>query len=56
MAKYDDQKPPLGLIPPECLEDIAVVFGFGAEKYGVNNWRNAQHETSWITRNNFNVI
>ena len=48
MAKYDDQKPPLGLIPPECLEDIAVVFGFGAEKYGVNNWRDDQHENSWI--------
>ena len=48
MAKYDDQKPPLGLIPPECLEDIAVVFGFGAEKYGVNNWRDDQHETRWI--------
>jgi len=38
----------LGLIPPECLTDIADVFGFGAAKYGANNWRNDQHETSWI--------
>lgn len=37
--KYDNDKPNLALIPPEALFRIATVFGFGAKKYGVNNWR-----------------
>jgi len=37
--KFDEGKAPLALIPPEALLEIAEVFGFGAEKYGVNNWR-----------------
>ena len=37
--KYDNGKPPLALIPPEALIEISKVFGFGAEKYGMNNWR-----------------
>ena len=39
MAKFDENKAPLGLIPPEALVQLADVFGFGAEKYGINNWR-----------------
>lgn len=37
--KYDKNKPQLCLIPPEALIEIAEIFGFGAEKYGMNNWR-----------------
>jgi hypothetical protein len=37
--KYDSNKPPLHLIPPEILVEIAEIFAFGAEKYGENNWR-----------------
>lgn len=37
--KHDDGKPPLALIPPEALIEISKVFGFGAAKYGMNNWR-----------------
>ena len=46
--KFDEGKAPLGLIPPEVLFDIAKVFGFGAQKYGVNNWRTDSKNTSWI--------
>lgn len=46
--KYDQNKPPLGLIPPEALFEIAKVFDFGAEKYGVNNWRADGASTSWL--------
>ena len=46
--KYDTGKAPLGLIPPATLIEIAQVFGFGAEKYGMNNWRTDSKNTSWI--------
>lgn len=46
--KFDNGKPPLALIPPEALIEIAKVFGFGAEKYGVNNWRKDGDNTSWM--------
>tara|TARA_B110000977_G_scaffold116708_1_gene150760 strand:+ start:188 stop:514 length:327 start_codon:yes stop_codon:yes gene_type:complete len=45
--KYDSNKPPLHLIPPEALLKIANVFSFGAEKYGENNWRDDGDSTSW---------
>ena len=48
MAKFDENKPPLGLVPPEALLEISEVFGFGAEKYGVNNWRIDGDSTSWV--------
>lgn len=37
--KYDNDKAPLHLIPPEVLMSVATVLGFGATKYGANNWR-----------------
>lgn len=37
--KYDDEKPPLGLLDSYALEAIAKVSGFGAKKYGKDNWR-----------------
>ena len=45
--KYDEGKPQMGLIPPEALFEIATVFGFGATKYGVNNWRDVGGNSPW---------
>lgn len=45
--KYDNGKAPLALIPPEALEEISHVFGFGADKYGMNNWREDLDQTEW---------
>lgn len=45
--KFDSDKAPLALIPPEVLPEIAKIFGFGAEKYGVNNWRRDSDKTEW---------
>lgn len=39
MAKFDQDKPPIHLLPTKALQDAAYVFGFGASKYGENNWR-----------------
>ena len=36
---YDDGKPPLALIPKLPLELVADVFGKGASKYAMHNWR-----------------
>lgn len=38
-AKFDNGKPPLGLIPRQALEAEAQVMAFGANKYGRDNWR-----------------
>jgi hypothetical protein len=45
--KYDNGKAPLALIPPEALLQIAEVLGFGAAKYGENNWRMDGDNTKW---------
>ena len=45
--KFDNGKPPLALIPSEALIEIAEVLGFGAEKYGPNNWREYADKTKW---------
>ena len=37
--KFDNGKPPINLVPPESIIAAARVFGFGAQKYGENNWR-----------------
>lgn len=37
--KYDSGKPPIHLVPPEVIIELATVLKFGAEKYGENNWR-----------------
>ena len=39
MAKFDQGKPPIHLVPTKAVSDAAYVFGFGAKKYGENNWR-----------------
>lgn len=38
-VKFDAGKPPLSLIPKSALDQEALVLGFGAAKYGRNNWR-----------------
>jgi len=45
--KYDNDKAPIALIPPECISEIAKVFGYGAKKYGINNWRKDLNNTSF---------
>lgn len=45
--KYDTEKAPMCLIPPEALVQIAQVFAFGAKKYGMNNWRDDGDITEW---------
>lgn len=42
--KYDNDKPKIHLVPPEAIYAIASVFGFGAVKYGENNWRRDIHK------------
>lgn len=37
--KYDDGKPPLGLIPRSAQVAEAQVLAYGARKYDVHNWR-----------------
>jgi hypothetical protein len=37
--KYDELKSPLALIPPEAIEEEANVWGMGAKKYGLYNFR-----------------
>lgn len=38
-VKFDDNKPPLDLIPYSALELEAQVLAFGAQKYDAHNWR-----------------
>lgn len=37
--KFDNGKPPLSLIPTSALSVESRVMGFGASKYGRDNWR-----------------
>lgn len=41
-VKYDKGKLRYDLIPAECLEQLAKIFTFGAEKYGEHNWKSLQ--------------
>lgn len=36
--RYDDGKTPYDLIPPELLEGVGQVLGYGARKYSKRNW------------------
>lgn len=45
--KYDENKTPFSLLPPEALDDVTRVFGHGAKKYGPYNWRKDLHETTF---------
>lgn len=37
--KFDSAKPPVDLLDPYALEQIALVLAFGAQKYHAHNWR-----------------
>jgi len=37
--KFDQQKTRLDLLPLRALEETGKVLTYGAQKYGVNNWR-----------------
>lgn len=37
-VKHDAAKLRYDLIPPEALDAVAAVLGYGAAKYGVRNW------------------
>jgi len=45
--KFDGKKPPIHLIPPECIIAIAEVLEMGMAKYGENNWRKDLQHTTW---------
>ena len=36
--KFDEGKPPLSLVPPKSLVEVAKAFGYGAKKYGQFNY------------------
>ena len=39
MSKRDNGKPPVQLVVPEFILDMASVLGFGADKYGPDDWK-----------------
>ena len=38
-TKHDDGKPPMELLDPFALEQVAKVLAFGKQKYDAHNWR-----------------
>lgn len=40
--KYDDGKLRYDLIPSECMEALARILTYGANKYEANNWQNLE--------------
>ncbi len=38
-VKFDADKPPMDLLPPEALAGVAQVLDFGRHKYAADNWR-----------------
>lgn len=47
-VKNDSGKPKIGLIPTIAIEQEAAVMGFGAAKYGRDNWRGGLHYSRLI--------
>ena len=45
--KFDDEKPPIQLVPAYAVIQAARVFSFGAKKYGENNWRKDVAKYDW---------
>ena len=41
--KYDGGKLRMDLIEPECIEGLASVLTFGAEKYEDNSWQHVEN-------------
>lgn len=44
--KFDDDKPPMDLLPFDALTLVAKVLGFGRRKYEANSWRGI-HESRY---------
>jgi hypothetical protein len=42
--KFDNGKPMVSLVEPKFILGVAEILTFGAEKYGPNNWKEAQPE------------
>ena len=40
--KADLGKPRLDLVPPDMIEAVGTVMTFGANKYGVGNWKKVE--------------
>ena len=38
-VKHDQEKPMVGLIPSRAAEEEGYVWGMGAKKYSMHNWR-----------------
>ncbi len=36
--RYDDNKPRYDLIPPEAMDELALLYTIGAKKYAERNW------------------
>jgi hypothetical protein len=48
-SKHDTGKPLMGAVPPNALLEVARVLTFGAEKYGLDNWRQVENaETRYL--------
>lgn len=45
----DDGKPPLALLPPEGIKQVALVQAYGAKKYALHDWRKGGLEATRIT-------
>lgn len=37
--KYDDAKIMVDLVVPQFIEGVAQIMTFGAQKYGIDNWK-----------------
>lgn len=48
-TKFDAEKPRFELLSSIALEEISKVMGFGAKKYGDNNWRGGFKYTRLIS-------
>lgn len=47
-VKHDQDKTPMGLLPGRALQEVARVFGFGAEKYSPNGWREVRPGSRYL--------
>lgn len=46
--KFDQDKPRMDLLDPLAIEQLALVLGFGAQKYAAHNWRKGLSKTRLI--------
>lgn len=46
--KHDEDKLKYSLVPPKPLEELAKVLTYGANKYGVDNWRHAEEPSRFV--------